>query len=300
MFLVEGLITIVFGVSLWFLLPDFPPQAKWLTEREKMFIEARLPSNAPRDSEANFNFREIIKSLKDSRMWMFTGVWAFFTVGTTGLTFYLPTVISSLGFTTIQKSQLLNMPPAFLACTIIAVLGLWADTARLPRPIFPLIIMVAILACYSVLYTFPSNGAVYAATILASSFSAAFYPLMWPWRVQTTSKATGSAFAIGFVNSYGQIGGAVGPQIFQSKYGPRYGVSFAVAMAMVGCAILMTLATWWHTRVIEKDTRTLKRARIAATKRGETVLDDVDIGEKHEPEIVSGVESQSSDDWRQK
>jgi nitrate/nitrite transporter NarK len=175
---------------------------------------------------------------------------------------------------------LLNIPPAFLSVAIIAILGIWADTARLPRPIFPLIIMIAIMACYAVLYTFPSSGAVYAATIIASSFSAAFYPLMWPWRVQTTSRATGSAFSIGFVNSYGQIGGAVGPQIFQSKYAPKYGTSFAVAMAMVGCAIAMNLITWWHTRVIEKDTRTLKRARIEATKRGETVLDDVDIGEK--------------------
>lgn len=64
-----------------------------------MFIEARLPANAPRDSEANFTFREIVKSFKDVRMWLFTGCWAFYTVGTTGLTFYLPTVIAGLGFT---------------------------------------------------------------------------------------------------------------------------------------------------------------------------------------------------------
>jgi hypothetical protein len=31
--------------------------------------------------------------------------------------------------------------------------------------------------------------------------------MMWPWRVQTTEGATGSAFAIAFANSYGQIGG---------------------------------------------------------------------------------------------
>lgn len=156
-----------------------------------------------------------------------------------------------------------------------------------------MIIIAALFACYAVLYTFPSTGAVYAATIIASSFSAAFYPLMWPWRVQTTSKATGSAFSIGFVNSYGQIGGAVGPQIFQSKYAPRYGTSFAVAMAMLGCATVMNLVTWWHTRVIERDTRTLKRARIEATKRGETVLDDVDIGDEDDVSSSSSIEAQS-------
>lgn len=40
--------------------------------------------------------------------------------------------------------------------------------------------------------------------------------MMWPWRVQTINGATGSAFAIAFANSYGQIGGAVGAQLFNS------------------------------------------------------------------------------------
>ena len=174
-------------------------------------------------------------------MWLFTLCWAFFTVGTSGLTFYQPTVVANLGFTSIAKSQLLNIPTAFLTVSIIAIFGLWADTARLPRPLFPLCFLIVILACYSVLYTFPNTGGVYAATIVASSVASSWYPMMCkssfspsvmystlscqsnntnlsttgPWRVQTTSRATGSAFSIGFVNSYGQIGGALGPQIFR-------------------------------------------------------------------------------------
>lgn len=76
-----------------------PPQAKWLTDKEKAFIQARLPGNAPRAEEINFNFREILDSLRDRRLWLFTLIWAFFTVGTHGLRFYQPTVIANLGFT---------------------------------------------------------------------------------------------------------------------------------------------------------------------------------------------------------
>ena len=95
--------------------------------------------------------------------------------------------------------------------------------------------------------------------------------------MQTTERATGSAFSIGFVNSYGQIGGALGPQIFRSQYAPHYTVSFAVAMALVGCAIAMNLTTWYVTRRTEKETRVLKLARVKASRRGEAVLEDVDI-----------------------
>jgi hypothetical protein len=70
-----------------------------LTEKEKKFIQARLPSNAPRASEQDFKFREIVESLKDLRLWLFTLIWATFTVGTNGVTFYQSTVIADLGYT---------------------------------------------------------------------------------------------------------------------------------------------------------------------------------------------------------
>jgi hypothetical protein len=80
-------------------LSAVPVQASWLSEDEKTFIQDRLPTNAPRDAEKNFNGREFISTLKDHKLWLFLLCWAFFTIGTTGLTFYQPTVIANLGFT---------------------------------------------------------------------------------------------------------------------------------------------------------------------------------------------------------
>ncbi len=101
--------------------------------------------------------------------------------------------------------------------------------------------------------------------------------MMWPWRVQTTEGATGSAFAIAFANSYGQIGGAVGSQLFNSRYAPKYTTSFGIAMGFIGAAIVMNLITWGFTYRVDVDTRKIKRARLAAAKRNQAVLDDVDI-----------------------
>ncbi|KAI1450599.1 putative pantothenate transporter [Annulohypoxylon stygium] len=275
LFLVEAIATILLGIAVWFLLPDFPQTASWLTDKEKAFIQARLPSNAPRAAEQDFKLSEIVSSLKDKRLWLFTGIWAFFTVGTSGVRFYQPTVIADLGFTTIAQAQLLNLPITILGLVVIGVTGVIADNGRVPRPVFPLVFLTTILVCYGVMVAYPSNAAVYAVTMIGNAVTAAWFPMMWPWRVQTTSRATGSAFSIGFVNSYGQIGGAIGPQIFRSAYAPRYQVPFAVAMGLVGCCMITTLVTWWVTRRTERDTRKLKLARIAAAKRDDAILDDV-------------------------
>jgi hypothetical protein len=100
---------------------------------------------------------------------------------------------------------------------VIGITGYFADNGRLPRPLYPLSFLIIIIASYAVLIVYPSNGSVYAATLIGNAVTSAWYPMMWPWRVQTTSHATGSAFSIGFVNSYGQIGGAIGPQSKHSE-----------------------------------------------------------------------------------
>ncbi|KAJ5673849.1 hypothetical protein N7462_009288 [Penicillium macrosclerotiorum] len=275
LFLTEGIATVLFGILIWFLLPDFPETAKWLTEREKKFIQARLPSNSPRANEGNFKFREVVDSLKDIRLWLFTLIWATFTVGTNGVTFYQSTVIADLGFTSIAQAQLLNIPITVCGLLFIAATGITADRSRIPRPLYPLSFLVIIMACYGVFVAYPSTGAVYAVTLIGNALTAGWYPVMWPWRVQTTSRATGSAFSIGFVNSYGQIGGAIGPQIFRSEYAPHYTLPFSVAIGLVGLCAILTLVTWWVTRETERDTRRLKLAKLAAEKRGEIILEDV-------------------------
>lgn len=76
-----------------------PATAPWLSDREKSFVQARLPSNSPRAAESNFDMKELVATLKNKRVWLFLLCWAFYTVGTTGLSFYQPTVIAELGFT---------------------------------------------------------------------------------------------------------------------------------------------------------------------------------------------------------
>ncbi|RMJ01441.1 hypothetical protein CDV36_015817 [Fusarium kuroshium] len=276
-FLVEGVITIGFGVLLFFIFPDFPAQAKWLTDKEKRFLQARLPPNAPRSSEANFKASEIWDTMKDQRLWWFAFIWASKTIGSTGLSFYLPTIVASLGLASIAESQLLTIPSSVLAIILIAFSGYLTNSLAVPYPAIALAYLMSNLACYGVMVAYPNNGGVYAATLIAAGVSLAWFATMWPWRLQTTFRATGSAFAIAWVNALGGIGTIVGPQIFRAKYAPEYTVSFAVAMGMTGACILAICWTWWLTRETERQTRHLRKRRLAAYKNNEVVLDEVDI-----------------------
>ena len=41
-FILEGTLTAVLAIAFFFLIPDFPEDAKWLTEEERAFVKARL------------------------------------------------------------------------------------------------------------------------------------------------------------------------------------------------------------------------------------------------------------------
>lgn len=74
----------------------------------------------------------------------------------------------------IAKAQLLNIPAAVFAVILTIAFGIFANTGHIPQPSIPLGFMLVIMACYAVLYTFPSTGGVYAATIIAGGFSTAW------------------------------------------------------------------------------------------------------------------------------
>lgn len=138
-YLLEGLATVVFsGVVFWF-LPDYPKSprsARFLTEREREFVEARLPENAPLTSDPDFAGREIWAVLRTPLIWSFMLSQTLINIGGYALTWYLPTIVTNLGFVGLPRNQLLNMPPAFAAIVGLIFSAWFMSRAYIVRPAY--------------------------------------------------------------------------------------------------------------------------------------------------------------------
>ena len=138
-YLIEGLATILFAGAVYWFLPDYPksPRSKrWLTEREQEFIEARLPENAPLTSDPAFSKKEIVVTLKSPLIWSFTLSQTLVNLGGYALTWYLPTIVTNLGFVGLPRNQLLNIPPAAAAILGLAFASWFISRAFIVRPAF--------------------------------------------------------------------------------------------------------------------------------------------------------------------
>ncbi|EXJ82797.1 hypothetical protein A1O3_06612 [Capronia epimyces CBS 606.96] len=291
-FLIEGVATIAFGIVVYFLWPDYPKSktsARWLSEREQDFIEARLSENAPRTAEPAFSWQEVRQSLTDPMTWLFTGCQGFVNLGGFGLTWYTPTIVTDLGFAKLPRNQLLIIPPSAAAVLACIFAGWFMKKGYITRPLFAMLDLSCMVVCFILFFTISSRGGIYAACIIATAFYWMYFPIFYPWRTANLRGATRTAVSIGISNGLAQCGGAIGPQLFRSKWKHnRYRNSFAICASFVITAWFVNAYTWWVTRNVECDVQRIRHRRKEAAKEGR-VLNDDDIKVFEERQFYQGL-----------
>jgi sugar phosphate permease len=68
-FILEGVLTCVVSFFFFFLLPDFPERATWLTPEERTYVAARLESEQGKSAiERKITTRDILRVLRDPKV----------------------------------------------------------------------------------------------------------------------------------------------------------------------------------------------------------------------------------------
>ncbi|KAH8881405.1 retrograde regulation protein 2 [Thozetella sp. PMI_491] len=276
-FLIQGVATMAFASIVYLLYPDYPKSERtmrWLSPREQEFVELRLASNAPVTSDAAFSSKESWDTFKDPKLWAFCLTQTLMNTGGFGLTWFLPTIVTNLGFTAPPNNILLLIPPA--AATIITItIAAWVlKRAWFPRPLVALTIVLFEVAVFAIFISTNSKGAIYFACVTGSALSNSFAIPFWSWRSSSLKGTTGTAFAFGLQSGIGQLGGVIGPQIFQSKYGPTYRVPYSVCTACIAGGFFGCWLCYYLTASLEKDVRRVQLNRIKASKEGKLYAGD--------------------------
>ncbi|KAH8900183.1 MFS general substrate transporter [Thozetella sp. PMI_491] len=282
-YLLEGLGTVLFGIVVFFVLPDYPKSprsSKWLTPREQEYLEVRLTANAPKTAEPAFRKQEVLAVLRDPRTYAFMLAQFLTNFGGYALSWMLPTITTDLGFAGLPRNQLLNIPPAALTVLSIIFAGWFLKQAYITRPLAIMIIGSCTLVFFIVLAALPNTNkaGIYVAVTLGTVFYSVWFIPFWAWRSATLKGATGTAFGLGFQNCVGQVGGVIAPQLFLSKFAYNgYKTPFAVCAGAIGAAWLASLWAWWLTRDLESDVQRIRQLRKQAERGGRIFAeDDVD------------------------
>lgn len=123
-----ALISIVLLVVWMSLLVERPVDAKWLSEEERQYLLTNLETN-----KANKKTTEkapLLEMLKDKNLWKLCCIYLFSSLGTLGLSFWLPTVIKNVTKTGMSQTAMLSVIPNIAVFIGVLTLGAISDKTQ--------------------------------------------------------------------------------------------------------------------------------------------------------------------------
>ncbi|KAF1843935.1 MFS general substrate transporter [Cucurbitaria berberidis CBS 394.84] len=227
-FIIEGIVTVAFGLITKFWVTDWPETAKFLNEDERALLLARLSSDTGDAVMHRLDKRAARRIFSDPKIYL--GTAAYF--GYAG-SFFVPTIVKELGFTS-SAAQVRSIP-IFIVATATAIITAYL-TDRLRHRywfcIFGLVVAsigyIMLLAQHNL-----SPGVKYFALFLIVPGGYITQPVFLVWMSNLVSghykRSVSSAMQVGF----GNLGGIVASNVFFGSEAPRYPTGYGVSLGML-------------------------------------------------------------------
>lgn len=245
-FILEGLLTIVIGVVSFWLVQDFPDEAKFLSPDDRARVIRRLKLDQQSSaSHEDFQMTYLWQALADWKMWLGMAIYMGCDMPLYAFSLFLPTIVKGLGIAggSTVKSQLLSVPPYAAAAVLTVTIGFVADRTK-ARGLCNILVSLVGIAGFSMLIGSSEAHVQYAGTFLGAL---GIYPCISntiTWMANNTEGVYKRGVVLGFVIGWGNLNGVVSSNIFFES--PRYYQGHGVVLAymilfLLGGSTLMTL-----------------------------------------------------------
>ncbi|KAJ7203332.1 MFS general substrate transporter [Mycena pura] len=238
--IITGALTLVTAALFWFLFPDSPTDAWFLTPPERAVAVLRLKVNQTGVENKHFKKEQMIEALLDPKTWLFALFSALDNVPNS-LTNQRQIIESSFGFSVLQTTLLGCVDGA------VEIVTIWTGTKISAR--------TGSRAWVAVIYSVPNILGTILVTTLPWSDKVGLLFSVWITGVGTTGfvialswlsavtaghtkRVTTNAIMLGAYC----IGNAAGPFMWQARYKPRNHVPWTVIGVCYGCCMLTLLA----------------------------------------------------------
>ena len=129
-FILEGIVTVIIGIISFWVVQDFPDEAKFLSIDDRRRVIRRLKEDKQSSAEhEEFKMAYFWASVKDWKT--YTGMIIY--MGCDGALYafslFVPTIIKDLGYKS-TTAQLLSVPPYAVAAVLTIAIGFLADRTR--------------------------------------------------------------------------------------------------------------------------------------------------------------------------
>ena len=207
-FVFTGIPAVLLGIVCFFYLKPSIQKLKWLTVKEKSWLENQLESEIKTKPFGHLKFYQVFNK---RQVWLATFILFAINVGFNGVAFWTPQIIKSIGTNSNLVVSALSGIPYFVAAVSVIWVSRHSDkTGERKLHIIGCLMASAIGFFLSSVATEPVVMLIALSIATAGLLSA--MPPLWTYPISMFS-GVAAATAIATINSFGVLGGIVGPNI---------------------------------------------------------------------------------------
>jgi D-galactonate transporter len=242
LFILEGAPAVIFGILTFFILPNKPSEAKFLTQQERDWLTNEIAQEQA--EKAKQQKMTVGEAMKNGRVWLLAFIYFFgLIMGLYSISFWLPQIIKGLSKSySAQTVGFLAMIPFLFAAIMMVVNGSSADKKAEWRYHTQIPLLVSSIAIFAMLFIKTPATSIIVLSIVTAGSYAAFVPF-WALPNKFLSGAAAAA-GIAVINSIGNLGGFFAPYIIgfiKSHTGNVYYGLAAVGVSLLISVILLAL-----------------------------------------------------------
>lgn len=237
MLIIEGIPAVILGIVTYYVLPNRPAEAKFLSQAEKDWLQAELKREEA-VAVSQGGHISAMKALGNGRVWYLAITYFCFIFTVNWINFFLPQVVKSLSsvFTNTVVGLLVMIPAV---CSLIAMVVVSRSSDRTGERRYHAAAVVVIAGVCAMASTQFAGSPVIAMVLLtiAVALTMAFFGPFWSLPSVFLTGA-GAASGIALINCFAQLAGFVGPTIVGYVNGVTG--SLAGGAILAGIALLIT------------------------------------------------------------
>ncbi|CAK7243534.1 MAG: hypothetical protein STHCBS139747_005059 [Sporothrix thermara] len=272
LFFIEGAITFCVGVALYFVFPDSPEKAYFLTPEQKKLARLRIDVG-PREEQIDWS--QVKAGFRSSLCWLSGFTQMFADVYNYSISTFLPTVIEGLGYKGL-RIQYMTIPIYIVGSVCIFGFAALSDRIQRRAPIMICFSLCTVVG-YSILLGTTNHHAGYAACYLIVLGGNVIPCLNIIWINGNSAPHYKRATALAMNQIIGNIGGIVSGQIYLTRESPRYKTGQATALS---CCLAAWVCVWLQLWLLSKKNK--DKARRIAAGEADTGVGDESIHFKYQ------------------
>ncbi|KAI1336262.1 MFS general substrate transporter [Xylariaceae sp. FL0016] len=125
LFILEGIPSCLSALFVWFILPDYPERASWLSESERDLACRRLLVEGAQGSAPSVTWQDAKETLTDWRLYGHYAIYFAVSLPFSSLSLFTPSIVAGLGYHDLE-AQLMTVPPWAVAY-VVSIVNAWAS-----------------------------------------------------------------------------------------------------------------------------------------------------------------------------